>query len=76
MFLKNYLKGEKSMSKKEKIWTIFLSMVFVVDVIMHFIAYGSVGFALHLNYISSVLMAFTIGLWLQNIPGLKDDKDE
>lgn len=64
------------MSKKEKIWTIFLIIVFLFDVIMHFIAYGAVGFPLHLNYIASVLMAFTIGLQLQNFPWLKDDKDE
>ena len=64
------------MSKKEKIWTIFIIMVFLFDVIMHFAAYKTVGFQVHLNYIASVLMAFTIGLQLQSFFELKDNENE
>lgn len=60
------------MSKSKKIWLFVLIVLFIFDIITHFTIYsGGNTFGSHLNYIASVLMSFTIGLEVADIPCLK-----
>ena len=49
--------------KRMNAWMVILILLLLIDIVMHFIAYQSVGFGAHLNYLASILMAFTIGVW-------------
>jgi len=60
------------MSKREKIWLFVLIVLFIFDIISHFTLYsGGNTFGSHLNYIASVLMSFTIGLYVADTPRMK-----
>ena len=56
------------MSKKSKIWLIVLVLFLLIDIISHFSirADGNM-FGIHLNYIASILMAFTAGAEIDNL---------
>ena len=60
------------MKKRDKIWMFVMIFLLIMDIVMHFISYNDVGVSAHLNYIASVLMAFTIGLWTADTPRFKD----
>ena len=60
------------MRKRDKIWMFVMIFLLIMDIIMHFVSFNSLGFGAHLNYIASVLMAFTIGLWAADTPRFKD----
>jgi len=51
------------MNKRRKIWLIVLVLLLLLDIILHFTVHVDGGhlFGMHLNYIASVLMAFTVG---------------
>ena len=60
------------MSKREKVWLFVLIVLFIFDIIAHFTVYSSGNtFGAHLNYIASVLMGFTIGLYVADTPRMK-----
>ena len=59
------------MTKKHKIWLCILVVIFIMDIIMHFTAYSNSVFGSHLNYIATVLMGFTLGLEVAEIPRFK-----
>ena len=61
------------MKKKDKIWMFVMIFLLILDIVMHFASFGGVtAFASHLNYIASVLMSFTVGLWVAETPRFKD----
>ena len=55
------------MSKKEKAWMFALIFLMIMDIIMHFSSCNT-DFSYHLNYIASVMLAFTIGLSVADTP--------
>ena len=67
------------MSKKNKVWTFVLTFfLMILDIILHF-ATCETDFSCHINYISSILVAFTLGLWMTETPrwkGLENGKTE
>ena len=56
------------MNKKQKIWLIILITIMILDLILHFTLYKDGIVGTHLNYIASVLMAFTLGLEVADTP--------
>ena len=66
------------MSKRDKVWTFTLTFLMVLDIILHFATCDS-DFSYHINYIASVMVAFTLGLWITETPrwkGLENEKTE
>ena len=66
------------MSKREKVWTFVMAFLMLINIIMHFATCDS-NFSYHINNIASVLVAFTLGLWVAEMPrwkGLNDGKTE
>ena len=59
------------MSKKHKIWLSILIAIMILDLVLHFTIYMDGLIGTHLNYIASVLMAFTLGLEIADIPRLR-----
>ena len=61
------------MNKKGKAWLIVLLIFLLIDIISHFVIHtdGNM-FGIHLNYIASILMAFTVGLCVAETPKFKD----
>ena len=56
------------MSKKSKIWLIFLVLFLLIDIISHFSIHADGNmFGIHLNYIASILMAFTVGVEVNDL---------
>ena len=58
------------MSKRTKIWLWAMTFLMLLDIVMHFIACDT-PFASHINYIASVLLAFTLGLCIADTPKWK-----
>lgn len=57
------------MSKKQKIWIFVLIWFLLMDIIAHFaLGDGASAFSIHINYIASVFMAFTVGLAVADTP--------
>ena len=51
------------MNKKQKIWIFVLAFFLLLDIIIHFtLGENASAFSVHINYIASVFMAFTVGL--------------
>jgi len=55
------------MSKKAKAWLFTMIFLMIMDIIMHFTT-CSTDFSYHLNFIASVLLAFTLGLYVADTP--------
>jgi len=56
------------MNKKQKIWLGVLIIIMLMDIILHFTTYTESSFGSHINYIASILMAFTIGIEITATP--------
>lgn len=64
------------MKKRDKIWLFIMIFIMFMDIIMHFTTCDT-SFSYHLNYIASVMVAFTLGLWIADTPRMKGlDKDD
>ena len=61
------------MRKRDKIWIFTMIFILIYDVILHFTAYSSWNeFGIHINYVASVLMAFTVGVYVADTPRFKE----
>lgn len=51
------------MNKKQKIWIFVLVFFLLLDIIIHFtLGENTSTFSVHVNYVASIFMAFTVGL--------------
>ena len=59
------------MNKKQKIWMFVLVFFLLLDIIIHFtLGENASAFGVHVNYIASIFMAFTVGLSVADTSGI------
>ena len=56
------------MNKRDKIMMYVMIFLSIMNIIMHFVAYDNLGIGAHLNYIATVLVAFTLGVYVAKTP--------
>ena len=57
------------MSKVQKTWIFVLIWFLLLDIIAHFtLGEDASAFSVHINYVASIFMAFTVGLSVADTP--------
>lgn len=56
----------------KKVWLFVLMFFLIFDIVAHFtMASDASAFSVHLNYVASILMAFTVGLSVADTPAFE-----